>query len=267
MTAFNKTAHHLQSLEEFASLQSPIHSLHPATKILVTFLYILVLVSYGRSELFLLFPFLAYPLLIISFSDLPLWALLKRLLVIEPLIILVALFNPLIDRQPVFVAGMIFTQGWLVFFTLVLKGTLAVLAALILVSTTGLNRIAGGLAWFKVPSLIILQFLMTFRYIGLLADEVSKVNLAYSLRNRGRHALRPSAWGSFVGHLLLRTVDRAERIHSAMVLRGFDGKFVAQTQWRFGPADVIFIAGWGAFFALFRLTDASLMIGKQIGGF
>jgi cobalt/nickel transport system permease protein len=264
--SFQQAVRHLQTLEDFASIRSPIHSLHPVTKISVTFLYILALVSFGRTELFLLLPFLAYPLMVLPFSDLPVIPILKRLLVVEPFIILVALFNPIIDRSPMLLAGIVTTRGWLVFFTLLLKGTLAVFSALILVSTTGLSRIAAGLSWFKVPSLIILQLLMTFRYISLLAEEVSKVNLAFALRNRGNRALHPSVWGSFLGHILLRTVDRAERIHSAMLLRGFDAKFSTGATTRFGVADAFFLLGWGTFFALFKFADFSTLIASKLGG-
>ena len=48
---------------------------------------------------------------------------------------------------------------------------------------------------------------------------------AYRLRAPGQKGLHISAWGSFLGQLLLRSVDRGEELYGSMVLRGFRGEF------------------------------------------
>ena len=48
---------------------------------------------------------------------------------------------------------------------------------------------------------------------------------AYHLRAPGQKGIHISAWGSFLGQLLLRSMDRAEALYESMELRGFYGEF------------------------------------------
>jgi cobalt/nickel transport system permease protein len=64
--------------------------------------------------------------------------------------------------------------------------------------------------------------------------------------------LQLSAYGSLVGHLLLRTLDRAERIHEAMCCRGFRGDIPSGTDRRLGWPDMAFITVWSFLFVVFR---------------
>ena len=59
----------------------------------------------------------------------------------------------------------------------------------------------------------------------MLLDEVSAMTQAYSLRAPGQKGIHISAWGTFLGQLLLRTMDRADDLYEAMMLRGFSGEF------------------------------------------
>ena len=48
---------------------------------------------------------------------------------------------------------------------------------------------------------------------------------AYKLRAPGQKGIHISAWGSFLGQLLLRSMDRAQELFDSMQLRGFRGEF------------------------------------------
>jgi cobalt/nickel transport system permease protein len=63
---------------------------------------------------------------------------------------------------------------------------------------------------------------------------------------------------------LLRAYDRGQRIHSAMRCRGFSGEMPVLRVLRFTLADVLFVLGWLAFFALARLGDLPQRIGEQL---
>ena len=69
-----------------------------------------------------------------------------------------------------------------------------------------------------------------------------------------------------VGHLLLRTWQRAERIHSAMLARGFVGQFHAHRQSRFGVAEFCFVLGWSLLFIILRTQDISGTLGALFTG-
>jgi cobalt/nickel transport system permease protein len=101
---------------------------------------------------------------------------------------------------------------------------LTVGAALILVACTGMYRLGAGLERLGVPQLFVTQLLFLYRYLFVVADEGSRMVRSVRLRSAGAEGLSLRVYGSLVGHLLLRSMDRAERVHRAMVARGFDGE-------------------------------------------
>jgi cobalt/nickel transport system permease protein len=93
--------------------------------------------------------------------------------------------------------------------------------------------------------------LFLYRYAFLLGSQSLAMSQARDLRSCGR-GLPLSTYGPLVGPLLLRTLDRAERIHQAMCCRGFRGDVpIGNTlAWRW--VDAVFLAGWCLCFAVLR---------------
>jgi cobalt/nickel transport system permease protein len=75
-----------------------------------------------------------------------------------------------------------------------------------------------------------------------------------------------TAYGPLLGHLLLRAFERAQRIHLAMVSRGFDGELRSLRALRWSPSDTAFVLGWGLFFLLVRLVDLPQALGRLLLG-
>ena len=63
---------------------------------------------------------------------------------------------------------------------------------------------------------------------------------AYSLRAPGQKGIHISAWGSFLGQLLLRSMDRAEALYHSMLLRGFRGEYYYAEVPECGVSGVVF---------------------------
>jgi cobalt/nickel transport system permease protein len=82
------------------------------------------------------------------------------------------------------------------------------------------------------------------------------------LRSAGPQSLRLRVYGSLVGHLLLRSMDRADRVYRAMVARGFDGEIRILRQTSFRWTDWAFVCGWTAFFAIARMWNLADDIGR-----
>jgi cobalt/nickel transport system permease protein len=101
---------------------------------------------------------------------------------------------------------------------------LTVTAALILVSLTGFNAVCASLLKLGVPRPFAVQLLFFYRYIFVLVDEAERMVRAGSLRAFNSGAMGFKNFISLLSHLLLRTLDRAERIYLAMRCRGFDGR-------------------------------------------
>jgi cobalt/nickel transport system permease protein len=75
-----------------------------------------------------------------------------------------------------------------------------------------------------------------------------------------------AAYGPMLGHLLLRAFERAQRIHHAMLARGFDGELRSLRALRWSTRDTVFVAGWSAFFLLVRLVDLPQWAGRVLLG-
>lgn len=256
----------LRYLDDLARHDSIIHRLHPLSKLITAIVYITTVISFDRYEISGLVPLVFFPVLVAVLADLPLKPLLARLLIIEPFIIGIGILNPLFDQEIIMIGNLSLVRGWLTFASLLIKSTLTVSAALLLVSTTGMDKLAASLRMFKVPKIFIVQLQLTYRYISVLLEEGSRMVRAYKLRSPGSRGIEIKAWGSFAGQLLLRTIDRAERVYQAMCLRGFTGEYYMNYTKGISGKDVAFICGWTAFFIIVRLYDIPMLLGIMLTG-
>lgn len=245
----------LHLLDELARRNSVIHRIHPVVKLLVTLIFIIIVVSFDRYQVREVVPLILFPIITIQLAELPAKPILYRLLLASPFIIGIGILNPLFDPR-----------GWLTFLSLVLKGSITVTACLVLVATTGMNQLAQSLSALRIPKLFITIFLLTFRYISLIVDELSRMIRAYLLRAPNQKGIKLKDSGSFAGQLFLRSVDRAERIYHSMMLRGFRGTFPTNRPSRITANDWIYLLGWTTFFILCRRYDLPLELGKLLLG-
>jgi cobalt/nickel transport system permease protein len=108
--------------------------------------------------------------------------------------------------------------------TILIKNSFAVLTVLVVAGTTPLHAQLAAVRKLGMPAVLIatLQFMDRYRYV--LLNELDRMTTARRARTFNR---RDSlAWGlltGLIGLLFLRTFERAERIHSAMVARGWAG--------------------------------------------
>ena len=112
--------------------------------------------------------------------------------------------------------------------------------------------------------MLVTLLLLTYRYIGLMLNEVSVMTQAYKLRAPGQKGIHISAWGSFLGQLLLRSMDRAEELYNSMGLRGFAGEFFYAEAPKCRRADVVFCVGCCVAFLLARAVDLAALLGILI---
>lgn len=216
----------LREMDALAAADSPIHRLHPLSKLIVTILYITLVVSFSKYDLTGLFVMVLYPVLLYQAAGIPLSLCFYRLRVVLPLVCAVGLANPFLDRLPVMRLGsMVITGGMVSMVTLMLKGIFSLLASFLLIATTPMDALCAALRKLHVPGILVTLLLLTYRYIGVMLEEVAIMNDAYKLRAPGQKGIHISAWGSFLGQLLLRSMDRAEELYGSMRLRGFQGEF------------------------------------------
>ena len=97
-------------------------------------------------------------------------------------------------------------------------------------------------------------------------EEVTVMTEAYSLRAPGQKGIHISAWGSFLGQLLMRSMDRAEELYGSMVLRGFTGNFFYADIPSFRFQDFLYTAVWAAAFLCARFFDIPGLLGSLFVG-
>ncbi len=267
MISINAAVVDLKRLDLLADSDSPIHTLDARAKVLITFVFIVSVVSFGKYELARLLPFLIFPAVMITLSGLPPMYMARKTALISPFVLMVGLFNPVFDRAVLFHIGQTgISGGWISLVSLLIRSLLTVGAAFILVGTTGFTAVCQALERLGIPRLFAVQLLFLHRYLFVLADETGRASRARELRSCGRKGLGVSSFGSLAGHLLLRTWQRAERIHTAMLSRGFVGEFHAHRQSRFGVSELCFLLGWSSFFVALRTIDITGVLGALCTG-
>lgn len=257
-----------KQLDLLAMRGTAVHRLDPRAKVLTTLCFILSVVSFGRYEISALLPFLLFPAALVALGDLPGGYILRKILIVVPFALVIGIFNPLFDRQVIMQLGSLdIWGGWVSCGSILLRALLTASAAIILVAVTGFPAICEALEKLGMPKVFAVQLLFLYRYIFVLTDEGVRTARARQLRTFGGRGFGMRQFGSLVGHLLLRTWDRAERIHMAMLARGFAGTFhTTRPQGRFGRPELFFMTGWISFFVLLRLYNVPHLLGGLVTG-
>lgn len=269
MLAIDGTFLDFKQLDLLAMRQTKVHRLDARAKVVTTLCFIVCVVSFGRYEISAMLPFMIYPVVLSAAGDLPIGYLLRKILIVIPFALIIGIFNPVFDRQVVMQLGTFeIWGGWISCVSIVVRAVLTASVAIILVAVTGFPAICAALERLGMPKVFAVQLLFLYRYIFVLTDEGVRTARARQLRSFGRRGLGMRQFGALVGHLLLRTWDRAERIHMAMLARGFRGEFqTSRPQGRFGRAEWVFMFGWIGLFILLRLFNAAQMLGGLFTGF
>jgi cobalt/nickel transport system permease protein len=257
-----------KQLDLLAMRQTAVHRLDPRAKVLTTIAFILCVVSFGRYELSAMLPFLIYPAVLMAVGDLPGGYIMRKIIIVIPFALVIGIFNPIFDRQVIMQLGPLdIWGGWISCASILLRAILTASVAIILVAVTGFPAICEALEKLGMPKVFAVQLLFLYRYIFVLTDEGVRTARARQLRTFGKRGFGIRQFGSLVGHLLLRTWDRAERIHMAMLARGFSGEFhTTRPQSRFGREETIFMGGWVALFILLRAYNAPQLLGSLFTG-
>lgn len=262
-----------QQIQEFGQLDSlsyqdtAVHRLDPRAKVLTTLVFLVCVVSFDKYAVLPLVPFLLYPVALAAQGNLPGRFVARKLIAVAPFAILVGAFNPLLDQDILVQVGSLgISGGWVSYGSILLRFTLTTFGALALIGTTSFSGVCMALERLGAPDVFASQLLFLYRYIFVLADEIARLARARALRSVGTASMGIAAYGSILGHLLLRTYARAQRIHQAMLCRGFDGHVRVARKLVLTRADVVFTLGWSSVFVLFRIYNVPEILGHIATG-
>ncbi len=267
MSTLSDSIYKLNKIDDLGNQESLIHDINPVAKLIVTLLYIIVVVSFSKYNISGLIPFVIYPILIIYLGDIPVKIVLKASLIGLPVIIGLGVFNLIFERTVTFYIGIVpITWGTISLISLFIKGMLTITAGILLICTTGIEGLAKSLRDIKVPKIFTNQIVFMYRYVFVLIESVDEVYNAYMLRAPNQKGIHFKFWGSLLGHLLLRSFERADRIYNAMILRGFDGEYVTFTNDKIKLKDFMYMMVWILFFLIFKFINIPVFIGSLIVG-
>ena len=255
----------LREMDDLAAQDSPVHRLHPLAKLLATAAYIVAVASFGKYALSGVLVMILYPALLFQLSGVSVKTCFWKLRVVLPLVMAVGLFNPIFDRVPMLTLGGVTVSGGVIsMLTLMLKGVLCLSASFLLIATTGIDALCAALRMLRVPGMLVTLLLLTYRYVGVMTGELAVMTDAYHLRAPGQKGIHHSAWGSFLGQLLLRSMDRAEELYASMRLRGFHGEFHYADPGPFRASDGLYAALVVGACALLRWVDVAALLGGAV---
>jgi cobalt/nickel transport system permease protein len=207
--------------------QSPWHCLTPQARILCVLLLLLATVLTPNGQWLTWCIYGAAILGMLLVSRVTLGVLCKRI-VVEYAFVGVVLIGTLFREG----GDVVWQWGWLQITTTGLtvlgsvsfKALLSLLLLNMLTLTTPVPMLLHGLAVLKIPPLLIAILASMYRYVGLLIEEFSAMRRAAVSRNLmgGSHWQR-LVIGNMIGSLFIRTYERGDRIHQAMLSRGYQG--------------------------------------------
>jgi cobalt/nickel transport system permease protein len=223
----------LGAVEAVAAGDSPVHRLDPRVKIVGLIGLVLVAVTLPPGA------WAAFGALVAILLGLVVAARLRPLYVLGRMSI----------EVPFLLAAAVlpFTaeDGLVLGASVALKMSISVLAMVILSSTTPFPSLLRGFEMLKAPRLILTIVAFMWRYLHVLAGEVSRMQTARAARGYSAGWLwQTASTGPLIATLFLRSLERGERVHLAMRSRLYDGSMprTATGSFETRTADVLFLA-------------------------
>ncbi|MET0523498.1 MAG: cobalt ECF transporter T component CbiQ [Nocardioides sp.] len=162
---------------------------------------------------------------VIALSRVPFGYLAKRMVIEVPFLVFAALVPFVATGPQVEVLGVSVSEpGLVAAWGLAVKGTLGVLASLTLAATTEPSDVLAGLQRLRMPALIVQIMGFMVRYLDVVTADLGRMLVA--MRSRGVDPRSPRHWPALartLGALFVRSYERGERVHLAMLSRGYDG--------------------------------------------
>ena len=219
---------------------SVVHRLSPQSKLAATVLFVVVVVSTPREAVW---AFGVYALLlsaVVALAKLPASLVLKRMVVEVPFVLFAVLMPFLSRGDRVDVLGVSLSVGGLwAAWNVLAKATLGVVCSILLAATTDLRALLVGLERLRMPALLVQIMTFMVRYGDVIGDEMQRMRVARESRGfvggdiRAMPVVARSA-----GALFIRSYERGERVHLAMLARGYTGSLplagetTTAAQWR-----------------------------------
>jgi cobalt/nickel transport system permease protein len=206
---------------------SRVHTLPAHCKLVALLTFVLIVVATPRTAYW---AFGGYALLLAAVAvaaRIPPTFVLKRLVVETPVLVF-AILLPFIATGPrieLFGLVPVSEHGLLGSWNVLAKATLGVVASILLGATTDQRDLLAGLERLRMPRLLVQIAAFMVRYVEVITDQLRRMRIARL--SRGFEARSVRSWpvlGKSAGALFIRSYERGERVHLAMLSRGYTGQ-------------------------------------------
>lgn len=204
---------------------SPIHRLAPHVKIVALFAFVGAVVVTPTRAVWAFGIHAAILAVAVGLAELPLKFVLKRLSIEIPFVVLALAMpffgtGPRVDLGPLSLSVVGVWGAW----NVVAKATLSVGASVVLSSTTEVADILAGFDRLRSPRILTAIAGFMVRYLEVVAGEVRRVRIAIAARlGDGRRLGEAATLATVSGTMFIRSFERGERVHQAMLARGYSG--------------------------------------------
>lgn len=224
-------------IDRYASLESPLHTLAAMTKLL-SFSALIIAVLFIPAKggvLFFLYFFLTA--ILMGVSQVPLAYIIGRTLLILPFIMLAGLAAP--------------WDGYAGLTALFIRAVLCLMLLILLTNTTRFSELLRALRRLGLPQVMVMNLNFLYRYFFVLTEEALRMKQARDCRRVGKLGVKDEVktLSSMLGTLLIRSFERAERMHQAMLSRAYSGEFPVYAPRKFSWPDLAFLSGAALFIA------------------
>ncbi|MEV4019168.1 cobalt ECF transporter T component CbiQ [Nonomuraea angiospora] len=234
---------------------SVVHRLPPQCKLLAVFAFAIVVVATPRERFWAFAVYAALLGAVAVAARVPLTYVLRRM-VIEVPFMLFAFLIPVIglgERTMVLGVSLSVPGLWAAW-NILAKATLGVIASILLAATTEPRVILIGAQRLRLPALLVQIAMFMLRYMDVIVDEMRRMRVARESRGFEARDLRHvPVIARSAGALFIRSYERGERVHLAMLSRGYTGKMpmiqdisASVRQWGIALAlPAVALAVWG----------------------
>lgn len=204
---------------------SVVHRLAPESKLVAALLFIVGVAITPREAVWAFGLYTAVLGAVLVVARVPLRFLLVRLLAILPFIAFAFLIPLIASGERVEVLWFeVSREGVWGAWNILAKATLGATTSIILAATTEVPKLVQGLGVLRVPAVLVSITAFMIRYLELIAEELGRMRMAMASRGydpRWLGEAKPMA--SAAGAMFVRSYERGERVHSAMLARGYTG--------------------------------------------
>lgn len=209
---------------------SPVHRLAPHVKILALFAFVGAVVATPAPAVWAFGVHAAVLAVAVASAELPVRFFLGRLSIEVPFVVF-ALVMPFVGEGPHTAVGALTLSvpGLWGAWNVLAKATLSVGASVVLTATTEVADLLAGFDRLRTPRVLTAIAGFMIRYLEVAVAEVGRVRTAIAARLGDTRRLSEAVTLATVsGTLFIRAFERGERVHNAMLARGYRGSMPEQ---------------------------------------